>query len=103
MIARLWHGWARGQDADRYEELLRKDVLPGLHRIEGYLGGYLLRRKGEEVEFVTVTLWSSLDAVRVFAGPDYEAAVVPPEARALLDRFDERSVHYDVRAQADGL
>ena len=96
MIARRWHGWARGANADRYEALLRAEILPGIHRIEGFLGAYLLRRDvDEEIEFVTVTLWQSLDAVRAFAGEDYEAAVVPPEARALLSRFDERSTHYE--------
>jgi heme-degrading monooxygenase HmoA len=96
VIARLWHGWARGANAERYEALLRAEILPGIHRIEGFLGAYLLRRDAdEEIEFVTVTLWQSLDAVRAFAGEDYEAAVVPPEARALLSRFDERSTHYE--------
>jgi heme-degrading monooxygenase HmoA len=96
VIARLWHGWARGANADRYEALLRAEIFPGIHRIEGFLGAYLLRRDvDEEIEFVTVTLWQSLDAVRAFAGEDYEAAVVPPEARAFLSRFDERSTHYE--------
>ena len=102
MIARLWHGWATGENADRYETLLRAEVLPGIRRIDGYVGAYVLRREnGEQVEFVTVTLWESLDAVRAFAGPDYEAAVVPPAARALLTRFDERSVHFEVRARPE--
>jgi heme-degrading monooxygenase HmoA len=75
-------------------------VLPGIQRIEGYRGAQLLRREaGEEVEFVTLTLFDSLDAVRAFAGEDYELAVVPPEARKLLARFDERSAHYEVRLQ----
>jgi hypothetical protein len=56
---------------------------------------------GDEVEFVTVTLFESLDAVRVFAGDDYEAAVVPPEARKLLTRFDERSRHYETLVTPD--
>jgi heme-degrading monooxygenase HmoA len=99
VIARLWHGWARGADADAYEQLLRQEVLPGIHRIDGYLGAYLLRRQtGDLAEFATVTLWESIDAVRAFAGDDYEAAVVPPEAQRLLERFDERSVHYEIVA-----
>jgi len=62
----------------------------------GFHGAYLFRADGtKEVEFVTVTLWDSLDAVRTFAGDDYELAVVPPEARRLLSRFDERSRHYE--------
>lgn len=52
---------------------------------------------GDRTEFVTLMWFDSLDAVRAFAGPDYEVAVVPPKARALLERFDERSAHYDVR------
>jgi heme-degrading monooxygenase HmoA len=104
MIARIWHGWAVGENADRYEAHLRAEILPGIHRIEGYAGAYLLRREAEgESEFVTVTLWESLDAVRAFAGADHEAAVVPPEARALLDRFDERSVHYEILARPEEL
>ena len=98
MPARLWHGWASPAKADAYEELLRGEVLPGIQRIDGHRGAYLLRRDaGEEVEFVTITLFDSIDAVRAFAGDDVEAAVVPPAARALLSHFDERSVHYEIR------
>jgi heme-degrading monooxygenase HmoA len=96
VISRIWHGWTSRENADAYEQLLRAEVLPGIHRIGGYRGAYLLRADAEdEVEFVTVTQWDSLDAVRAFAGDDYELAVVPPEARKLLARFDERSRHYE--------
>jgi heme-degrading monooxygenase HmoA len=102
MIARLWHGWAKPENADGYEQLLRSEVLPGIHRIGGHRGAYLLRReRGGRVEFVTVTLFDDLDAVGAFAGDDYEAAVVPPAARALLDEFDERSEHYEVVLRPD--
>ena len=100
VIARIWHGWARGENADAYEALLRAEVLPGIHRIDGYAGAYLLRDDPDAdglVEFVTVTLWETLDAIRAFAGADHERAVVPTEARRLLERFDERSRHYTVR------
>ena len=97
MIARIWHGWTSAANARAYEELLRKKVLPGIHRVDGYRGAYLMRReRSGEVEFVTVTFFESLDAVRAFAGPDFELAVVPPEARELLTRFDARSAHYDI-------
>ena len=96
MIARLWRGWTSVENADPYERLLRTTILPGIHRIAGYRGAYLLRRSVPDgVEFATLTLWESLDAVRAFAGPDYELAVVPPEARRLLSRYDEKSVHYE--------
>ena len=102
MIARIWHGWTTRENADAYEALLRAEVLPGIHRIDGYRGAYLLRRELEdEAEFATVTLWESLDAVRAFAGEDYERAVVPPAARELLARYDERSRHYETLVEPE--
>ena len=98
MIARTWHGWAAPENADAYEGLLRTEVLPGIERIDGYRGAYVLRTDSASVEFVTVTLWETFDAIRAFAGDDYERAVVPPDARRLLERFDERSRHYEVRS-----
>ena len=98
MIARWWRGWAATQeDADAYEELLRTTILPWVGSHEGHRGSYLVRRDGEGgVEFATLTLWDSLDSVKAFAGEDYEVAVVPEPARAVLSRWDERSAHYDV-------
>lgn len=96
MISRVWHGWTTREDADVYERLLRSEILPGIHRVDGYRGAYVLRRDVEDgVEFVTMTMFDSLDAVRAFAGEDYEVAVILPEARELLARFDERSAHYE--------
>lgn len=97
MIGRLWHGRTTPRNADAYEALLRGEVLPGIHRVDGYRGAYLLRRDdGDVVEFVTLTLFDSMDAVRAFAGADVEAAVVPPEALALLSDYDRTSSHYTV-------
>ena len=96
MISRFWRGWTTVANADAYKHLLRTKILPGIHRVKGYKGAYLLRRNvADGVEFATLTLWESLDAVRAFAGEKYEVAVVIPEARKLLSRFDERSLHYD--------
>lgn len=100
MIARIWHGWTTPANADAYETLLHTEVFDGIERrkIDGFLGIDLLRRDhGHEVEFVTIMWFASLDAIRTFSGSDYEVAVVPPAARALLSRFDERSAHYEVR------
>ena len=96
MISRLWHGWTKRDNADRYEELLRSEILPGIHRVEGFKGASVLRREGkDEVEFVTLTMFDSMAAVKEFAGEDYEVAVILPEARKLLVRFDARSAHYE--------
>src|SRR5215470_151183 len=100
MICRVWHGWTNHANADAYERLLREEVFRGIagRNIAGYHGIELLRRHaGDEVEFSTMMWFESLDAVRTFAGPTYEQAVVPPAARALLSRFDAQSAHYDVR------
>lgn len=102
MIGRVWHGWTTPENADAYEALLKQEIFIGIQdrRISGFLGIQLFRRSvGAEVEFVTIMWFDSLDAVRTFAGEDYELAVVPPRARALLARFDGRSQHYEVRAE----
>lgn len=98
MISRIWHGWTSRENAAAYGTLLRSEILPGItaRRLRGYRGAHLLQRDVPEgVEFVTILWFESLDAVRQFAGEDYEKAVVPEEARRLLSRFDERAAHYD--------
>ncbi len=100
MICRVWHGWTTPENADQYEHLLRSEIFHGIagRNIAGYHGIELLRRPTDDLaEFVTMMWFDSIGAVRAFAGPDYDLAVVPPAARALLVRFDERSAHYEVR------
>ena len=100
MICRIWHGWTTPANADAYERLLRSEIFQGItsRHIPGYHGIELLRRPAADaVEFVTLMWFDSIEAVRAFAGPDYEMAVVPPAARELLQRFDSCSVHYEVR------
>jgi heme-degrading monooxygenase HmoA len=103
VIARWWRGWAAtAENADVYEELLKTTILPWVASHEGHRGSYLVRRGIEEgVEFATLTLWDSLDSVKAFAGEDYEVAVVPEQARAVLSRWDERSTHYEVAVGPD--
>ncbi len=101
MILRIWHGWTDPANADAYEELLKEEIFVGIRDrlIPGFDRIQLLRRELEgEVEFVTIMTFQGLDAVRQFAGDDYEQAVVPSEAQALLARFDQRSQHYELRA-----
>jgi len=85
MISRIWHGWTTRENADAYEQLLRTEIFSGIAKrsIQGYRGIHLLHRDIEEgVEFVTIMWFDSLDAVRAFAGDDYEVAVVPPQGAA---------------------
>jgi len=104
MIARIRHGWTTPENADAHESLLN-EIFVGIRNreVQGLKHIQLLRRRvGDEVEFVTIMRFESLDAVREFAGDDYEACVVPPSARAVLKRFDERSQHYEIRITEDG-
>ena len=97
MIARVWRGWTAAGDADAYERFLRTELFPDVARLEGFGGAHILRRPAPdgEVEFVTVTLFASLDAVRAFAGEDYETPVIEPEAQRLLSHYEDRAAHYD--------
>lgn len=100
MVGRIWRAWANADNADAYEHLLRGTILPELDAAEGCHGAYVLRRdQRDEVEFVVLHFFDSIDAVRKFAGDDYEAAVVPGPARKLLARFDATAQHYEVRAE----
>jgi heme-degrading monooxygenase HmoA len=98
MIARVWRGWTKSEDADAYEKLLREVIYPGLQKIKGYCGGYIFRQNtAGETEFVTVNLFESLEAVKAFAGPHYEAPVFEPETRRLLSKVEPTARHYEVK------
>ena len=98
MIARHWRGWTKAENADAYETFLKQTVLPGLSEIEGYGGGYVLRRElGAETEFVVLNFFESLDAVKRFAGPQYTVPVFEPEAKQLLSRIEDFATHYEAR------
>ena len=97
MICRIWHGFTTSENADQYATMLRKDVLPGIGRVQGYLGAQLMRKNHKtETEFITITYFDSLDSVKAFAGDDYTKAVIHPEAGKLLTHYDERSKHYEL-------
>jgi hypothetical protein len=100
MILRLWRGWTTPENADRYEALIASAIFPGIlaRTIAGLEGLELFRRRNEaEIEFMTLMRFASWDAVKAFAGPDWEVSVVPPAARAVLARFDEKATHYEQR------
>ena len=99
MICRIWHGWTVPANANAYEDLLRREIFEAIggRGIPGFRGIELLRRDvGGEVEFLTIMRFERLEDVKRFAGDEHEFAVVPPKARALLARYDERSAHYEV-------
>ncbi len=97
MIARIWHGWTEPEDADGYESHLRPELLPGVSGMEGFRGSYLLRRAaGQEVEFVTILVWDSIEGIKALTGPEYEKAVIPEERKKYLKRYDATAAHYEV-------
>jgi len=96
MITRLWRGWTATENAAAYERFLLDELFPSMRDIDGFQGADVLRRVGEdEVAFVTLTRFASLDAIRAFAGDDPEVPVLEPQALALLSRYDERAQHFD--------
>ncbi len=105
MIGRIWHGWTKTENADKYEQLLKNEIFPGIaaKNVPGYKGIQLFRRPvdNDEVEFITIMWFGSWEAVRQFAGEDYERAYVPPKARQVLARFDQFSQHYEIREQLE--
>jgi hypothetical protein len=104
MIVRLWRGWTTAANADAYEELIRSTIFPGIlaRGIDGLFRLDLYRRPDEvETEFMTLMWFTEHDAIVRFAGPDWETAVVPTAARAVLSRFDEKAAHYESRVATE--
>lgn len=101
MIVRTWRGVTTPANADAYQRFVTTRVFSQLPAIAGHRGAQLLRRAiGDEVEFIAVTTWESLDAIRKFAGANPTRAVIEPEARALLSRFDDEAQHYELAHEA---
>ncbi len=97
VIVRQWRGRAAPERAAAYPKHFRDNVLPSLHGVEGFLGAQLLRRTlADSVEFVVLTRWSSLDAIKAFAGADIDQAVVEPQAIAALVDYDRTVEHHEV-------
>lgn len=96
MITRLWRGWTAPDSADAYEAFLLTELFPSMRAIPGFRNADVLRRNdGNEVAFVTLTRFDSLEAIRAFAGEDYETPVLEPRALELLSRWEERALHYE--------
>jgi hypothetical protein len=99
MIARIWHGYTTHGNADLYENLLKREIFPGIENknLQGYRGIQLLRRSLQhEVEFTTIMWFDTIERVKQFAGENYEVAYVPEKARKYLSRFDSKSIHCEI-------
>jgi heme-degrading monooxygenase HmoA len=99
MIARIWHGYTRPENADSYEAMLKPELLPGMSKIPGYKGGIVLRRVlDDETEFVTIMVWESIEKLQAVAGPNYAVAIIPEDRLKYLSRYDKQSAHYEIRS-----
>jgi hypothetical protein len=97
MIARIWHGWASPATADDYQRHYESEVSGHLRGVGGFRGARLLRQDaGDEVMFTSIAFFTGIDAVRGFAGEEYERAVVEEAARRALSRWDDRVSHHEV-------
>lgn len=97
-IKRIWHGWTAPEKADEYQSLLHNEVFPGIEdkKIPGYRSIELMRQDGsEEVEFITIMTFDSLQNVIDFQGQDFARAYVPDAAQKLLKRWDSHAKHYE--------
>src|ERR1700722_16186917 len=100
MIARIWRGWAPRERAGDYQRHYESEVSGHLRAVSGFRGADLLRRdEGTEVMFTSITWFTDLQAVRDFAGDNYEQAVVEDDARAALSRWDEQVCHHEAAAR----
>lgn len=102
MIARIWRGWTRAEDAESYADYIQMTGLAEYTATPGNRGAWLLHRvDGDRAEFLAVSLWESLDSIAAFAGEDIETAVFYPEDdRFLIDR-ETKSIHYEVTLPPD--
>jgi hypothetical protein len=100
VVCRMWRGWTAAKNADAYEEYLKNELFPRVQRElaeRGYRGYHVLRREnGNEVEFVTMVWFESLQAVRSFAGEDYETPVISTKAEGLLSHYQGRCEHFEL-------
>ena len=101
MIARIWKGAVAREDGDAYADYIEETGVAGYVSTPGNRGAWMLRRDaGDRTEFLMFTLWDSLDAVKAFAGEDYETAVFYPEDDRYLVERDLKSSHYEVHSHA---
>ena len=97
MISRNWRGIARSEEADNYVRHLQRETFPELSRIAGFISATILRRPTSGgIEFLIVTTWQSMDAIRQFAGESIEVAVVPPTVQDMMVEYDHEVTHYEV-------
>jgi len=101
MIARIWHGKTKASQAEDYGEFLIARAIPDYQSIAGNLGVHILRHlAGNEAHFITLTFWENVEAIKAFAGEDFEEAKYYPEDKNFLLEFEPKVAHYEVVGKA---
>jgi heme-degrading monooxygenase HmoA len=102
MVARIWRGYTSNKNADAYQNFLKTEFLPAIEKknIPGYRKFQLLRKDGkDEITFITIMWFDSIEGIKAFAGEDYEKAIVHPTAQSLLKKYDQRSQHFELKQE----
>jgi heme-degrading monooxygenase HmoA len=98
MISRHWTGLVKKGREDEYIDHLQNDTFKKLFEIDGFINATILNRDSEEgIEFLIITKWNSLEAIKKFAGENYEIAVVPQIAKKMMIHYDNLAKHYEVK------
>src|SRR5438067_13820090 len=104
MMSRIWRGVVRRNDDDGYADYIRQTGFNEYAETPGNRGAWMLRRdQADRTEFITFSLWESVQAIRDFAGDNLDAAVYYPEDERYLVERDATVSHYEVvdRVQPD--
>lgn len=97
MISRNWNGTARPEEADNYIAHLKNETFPQLSKLDGFVSASILRRPtARGIEFLIVTIWQSMEAIRQFAGDQTDTAVVPATVQAMMVDYDREVAHYEI-------
>ncbi len=96
MVERHWKGIAKAEEANNYIDHLTKDTFPQLAAIKGFVNASILTREvNEGIEFLIVTVWQSIEAIKQFAGEQVDAAVVPSIVQQMMITYDKNVRHYE--------
>jgi heme-degrading monooxygenase HmoA len=97
MVSRHWTGTAKKERAEEYILHFQNDTFKQLETIAGFVSAQILKREVKEgIEFLVITNWQSIDAIRQFAGDQTDTAVVPQLVQDIMTRYDQKVRHYEV-------
>ena len=100
MIARIWHGTTKIEDYEEYTDFMKSEAIPDYERTDGFVRLTFLRTIKDNVgHFTLITFWENIDAIKNFAGEDFEKAKYYPKDSKYLLEFEENVTHHEVFAE----